>query len=214
MMLSATLISNSRLLRDGLPGLLAPYVTLQLVAACAGGLPLCEAPTDPGTVVVVDAGIGVAGVVRWTRYWRTRLAPVHVVAIELPDDTDTVLTCIEAGVGGYTLQGASSRDVAEALSWVQQGIANCTPRVAAELFARFAAAAPPPPPLTSRELEVLRCINQDFSNQEIATALVIEVRTVKHHVHSILQKLKLSHRWEAARVAAERGWLSTAPLHE
>jgi DNA-binding NarL/FixJ family response regulator len=66
--------------------------------------------------------------------------------------------------------------------------------------------------LTNRELDVLRCINQDLTNQQIAEALVIEVRTVKHHVHSILYKLKLSHRWEAGRVAAERGWLSLESL--
>ena len=210
--LCATLVSNSRLLIDALPGLLAPHLALRLVATCSGTSRLAEAGPNPaGHVVVIDAGIGIEATVRWTRYWRRLVPPADVVAIEVGEDTNTILTYIEAGVGGYTLQGATAADVAQALRWVQEGRANCTPLVAAELFARFAAAAPAPAPLTARELEVLRCINQDLSNQEIATSLVIEVHTVKHHVHSILHKLKLSHRWEAARMATERGWLSVNP---
>ena len=62
-------------------------------------------------------------------------------------------------------------------------------------------------PLTPRELEVLQYINQNLSNQEIAAILVIEVRTVKHHVHNILEKLGLKNRRDAARLADQRGWL-------
>jgi DNA-binding NarL/FixJ family response regulator len=66
------------------------------------------------------------------------------------------------------------------------------------------------PPLTQRELEVLRYVNLDYSNQQIAELLTIEIRTVKHHVHNILQKLQLRHRWDAARLAVEQGWLEPA----
>jgi DNA-binding NarL/FixJ family response regulator len=162
-------------------------------------------------VVVVDAGIGLDAAIRWIRYWRALEPPAFVIGIELPDDTEMVLSYIEAGIGGYAQLGATGAEVAEAIRWVQRGIAKTTPRVAAELFARLAATAPPPVPLTAREIEVLRCVNQDLRNLEIAAALCIEVRTVKHHVHSILQKLKLSHRWEAAHLAAERGWLVVGP---
>jgi DNA-binding NarL/FixJ family response regulator len=205
---AATLITNSRLLADALPELLAGHLELRLVATCTGRSPVGQDLLNPpGHIVLLDAGIGLEAAVRWTHYWRRQAPPAFVIAIELADDTATILSYIEAGIGGYTLEGATAVEVAEAISWVQQGIAHCTPRVAAELFARIAAAAPVTVPLTPRELDVLRYVNQDFSNQQIAAALVIEVRTVKHHVHSILYKLKLRHRWEAARVAAERGWL-------
>src|SRR5437867_1936298 len=173
---AATLITNSRLLSDALPTLLAPHLELRLVATCSGSSQRSLDPPNPaGHVVLVDAGIGLEAAVVWTRYWRSLVPPAFVIAIELGEDTDSILGYIEAGVGGYTLQGATAAELAQAIRWVQQGIANCTPRVAAELFARFAAAAPAPMPLTARELDVLRCINQDLSNQQIATALVIEV---------------------------------------
>lgn len=56
--------------------------------------------------------------------------------------------------------------------------------------------------LTSRELDVLQCVSQGLTNQEIAARLVVEVGTVKNHVHNILEKLKVSSRDEAASYLA------------
>jgi DNA-binding NarL/FixJ family response regulator len=142
-----------------------------------------------------------------------------VLAVELPDDTELILDCIEAGVSAYTLRGASAAEVAEAISGVRGNRANSDPRITAGVFARLAALADQTaheparatPVLTPRELEVLHHLSLDRTNKEIAVRMVIEVRTVKHHVHSILQKLKLRHRWDAVRLARERGWLDVDP---
>jgi two-component system, NarL family, nitrate/nitrite response regulator NarL len=56
--------------------------------------------------------------------------------------------------------------------------------------------------LTSREREVLQFIGQGLTNQEIAARLVVEVGTVKNHVHSILEKLNVSNREQAASYLA------------
>jgi DNA-binding NarL/FixJ family response regulator len=56
--------------------------------------------------------------------------------------------------------------------------------------------------LTPREREVLECIGQGFTNQEIASTLLVELGTVKNHVHSILEKLNVSNRDEAASYLA------------
>jgi DNA-binding NarL/FixJ family response regulator len=61
--------------------------------------------------------------------------------------------------------------------------------------------------LSRREMEVLRCIAENKSNSEIAASLYIQLCTVKHHVHHILEKLQVQHRWDAARLAQERGWI-------
>lgn len=214
-----TLITNSRLLRDGLLALLAPHLDVRLVGSFTGQPCPMAAPLNPaGHVVLLDGSIGQDSMVRWARFWRSLTPPALVLAIELEEDPPVLLACIEAGVSGYTLQGAAAADVADAIVGLQRGIATCSPTVVASLFARLEAlgsdrgtAAPPPTSLTHRELEILSYVNQDYSNQEIAAILVIEVRTVKHHVHNVLQKLKLRHRWDAARVAVERGWLTPTP---
>jgi DNA-binding NarL/FixJ family response regulator len=128
-----------------------------------------------------------------------------------------MVMCIEAGAGGYTCYGASAAEVAAAIRSIRQGTAVCTPDVTARVFARLEAlgsvSAQPltfKAPLTARELEILGYIAQDYSNQAIAELLVIEVCTVKHHIHNILEKLQLRHRHEAARYASDRGWLNGA----
>ena len=71
--------------------------------------------------------------------------------------------------------------------------------------------APPSVSLTSREREVVELIDEGCSNKQIARTLSIEVATVKHHVHNLLAKLKVSRRGEAA--ARFRGYLLHDPNH-
>jgi two-component system nitrate/nitrite response regulator NarL len=214
-------VSNSRLLRESLAALLAAHLDLRLVGSYSGSLPGGAALPNPADhVVLLDGALGRDAAVVWTRHWRALAPPAHVVVFELTDDADVILACIECGAGGYTLQGASVADLARTIRQVRQGQAECSPEVTARLFARLAdqarqepPGAPPDltPPLTAREMEVLRYLAQDYSNQAIAAILVVEVRTVKYHVHNILEKLKLRHRWDAARYAAERGWIDAGP---
>lgn len=66
--------------------------------------------------------------------------------------------------------------------------------------------------LTAREFEVLQCIAEDHTNEEITKLLVIELATVKHHVHSILEKLNVRNRQQAVRYAVGQGWLKYESL--
>ena len=213
--ISLSVVSNSRLMREGLVTLLATHIPVRLAGAYSGEPDTeLQLPNPPDHVVLLDSGVGQEAARAWTRLW-TGLAPsARVIVLELLNDADLIVSCIEAGAGGYTLRGASVAEVADAILQVRSGAARCSPEVAARLFARVASlsAARPrfpagPSPLTPRELEVLRCIAADYSNQEIAERLVLQVATVKHHVHNILDKLHLRHRWDAARLAIERGWL-------
>jgi DNA-binding NarL/FixJ family response regulator len=191
--------------------MLANYVEVRLIGSYSGTESLVSPPNPPEHVVLLDEGLGCDATVTWIAFWRGRTPPACVVAVEMESDSETILACVEAGVSGYALRGASAREIAETILQALRGVAHCSPEVTARLFARLAAyhvaQAPLMVPLTERELEVLRCIAADFSNQDIAKALTIEVYTVKHHVHNILEKLRLRHRWDAARYAAEQGWL-------
>lgn len=209
------IVSASQLLREGLVRLLGAHLTLRVVGSYADPADCPAPPPDPPEhVVLLDAGLGQPGIVGTIHDWRARAALAAIVVIELANNVESILACIEAGANEYTLQGESAAEVAGAILRARQGTAQCSPEIVGQLFARLAAlaAAPAPErpetsPLTPRELEVLHYIAQDKSNQEIADALVIQLCTVKHHVHNILQKLELRHRWDAARLAQERGWL-------
>lgn len=210
-----SVVSNSRLLGEGLEMLLAKYLSPRLLGIYAGDPgPRPGMPNPPGHVVLLDGSMEREKAVSWVRYWRRADPAAQVVAMELTDSADVILACIEAGATGYTLRGASARDLARAIEAARRGIANCAPELTAKLFARLAELRAKTydlpltqTPLTRRELAVLRYVAADYSNQEIATTLVIEVRTVKHHVHNILEKLGVRRRRDAARLAVDQGWI-------
>ncbi len=209
-----SIVSNSRLLREGIASLLATYTDICLVDSYSGEVsPATRIANPPEHVVLIDAGIGQDLAVAWTRHWHTHIPPAHVVILELKNNTDTIIACIEAGAAGYTLQGAALLEVVDTIHRVQRGLVQCSREIITQLLARPTPVETSMPvvslriPLTLRELDVLCCLTDGDNNREIADRLVIEVHTVKYHVHNILEKLKVAHRWDAARLAQEQGWI-------
>jgi DNA-binding NarL/FixJ family response regulator len=207
--IAVQIVSHSRLLRDSLAAFLARYPHLALLAEDE------ITPERGSDVVLVDGGAGKAAVTGWLRTWRASAPAARMIVFDLPDDVELILTYIQAGASGYTCQGSPPAELVETIGLVWKGLAPCAPNVAAQLFAHLAARRDAAQPmLTARELEVLGHIANDRSNAEIAGLLSIEVHTVKRHVHNILEKLKLRHRWDAARFAIEHGWLDASDSAE
>jgi DNA-binding NarL/FixJ family response regulator len=137
-------------------------------------------------------------------------ATAKVVALGVPDEDERVIAWAEAGVASYLRREASLGELAQALDSLARGEAVCSPRIAAALLRRVATLAGGRPSnraagkLTTREREIVALIDEGLSNKEIARRLVIEVATVKNHVHNILEKLAVGTRGEAA-AAVRRG---------
>jgi two-component system nitrate/nitrite response regulator NarL len=140
------------------------------------------------------------------------LAHVRIVALAVVDSSDDVVPLAEAGVAGYVTPSQSLDELVGVIASVARGELPCSPRVAAGLLRRVAVLADARKPLrgddllTSREREIVDLIGCGLSNRQIGEHLVIEVSTVKNHVHNILEKLQVNRRAEAvARVEAGRG---------
>jgi two-component system nitrate/nitrite response regulator NarL len=122
-----------------------------------------------------------------------------------------VIAYAEAGVVGYVTRHASLAELKDAVERAAAGETNLSSRMALTILrhiARLATQHGNPalvPQLTSRELEVAELIDEGLSNKEIARRLRIEVPTVKNHVHSILKKLRVTRRSEAAARLRGRG---------
>lgn len=219
-----SIVSNSRLLRDGLGTLLKQAFACELVATWpAEPLPSARLPSPPGHIVLLDCGMGLSTLRQWTQYWRGLPAPAKVLTIEIDDEANTILACVELGVSNYTLRGASVEEIVDAIRSTQQGHAVCPPHITALLFDRLATIrqmqfvhAHPTMPLTGRELQVLGLVARGYSNKEIAREFSVTLSTIKQHVHNILDKLELRHRREAVSVATQHGWLPTQdiPAHQ
>jgi len=126
-----------------------------------------------------------------------------------------ILQCVEAGVAGYVLKDSSLDELLKSIRAADRNEAMVAPPLAATLVSYVAelvgldgnAAADPcgPESLTRREREVLGLVQQGLTNQEIAAKLVIELGTVKNHVHNILRKLNVNSRRDAVHVSRLAG---------
>ena len=138
---------------------------------------------------------------------------VKVLILGLAESKEEVLRYIEAGAAGYILQDDSVDDLLVKIRATYDGQALISPEIAALLMSRVSELAQVSAEtgdtpdksvdLTPREREILQLIGQGLSNQEIAEHLVIEIGTVKNHVHSLLEKLNVSSRRDAVRFLAQ-----------
>jgi DNA-binding NarL/FixJ family response regulator len=137
---------------------------------------------------------------------------IKVLALGLTEEKKRVLRYVEAGASGYILKDDSLEDLVEIVRATQEGKVFVSPQIAAAMMERLSDLAQmfagvennmtDTTTLTTREMEVLELISKGFTNQQIAQNLVIEVGTVKNHVHNILEKLNVSSRGEAAAYLA------------
>ncbi|HEY9640693.1 MAG TPA: response regulator transcription factor [Coleofasciculaceae cyanobacterium] len=208
-----SIISNSHLLHEALVLPLKAHQSIQIVSHYAGDVDIVPTIINPPShLVLLDSGIGHNLTITQIQQWRSLQPSPYVVVLELKNDIDLILNCVEAGTHAYVLQGASSAEITQVIEQVYQGIFQCSPEVTAQLFERLSNSksfqkSDEKPPLTRRELEVLHYVAKEYSDRQIATQLTIEVRTVKHHVHNILHKLNVKHRWDAAQLALKKSWL-------
>jgi DNA-binding NarL/FixJ family response regulator len=136
-----------------------------------------------------------------------------VVILGLAEENQQdALRYIEAGACGYIVRDSSLKELIDVIRLAQKGEARVSTRMAGAMMERLFRLArvfsavenkiDGDVRLTSRELEVLQFISEGLTNQEIASRLVVEVGTVKNHVHRILEKLNVSSRQEAASYLA------------
>jgi DNA-binding NarL/FixJ family response regulator len=132
-----------------------------------------------------------------------QLPDIKIIAFAVREISAEVLACAEAGVAAYVGPDSSAEDLVNAVEWALRGELYCSARTAAALFKQIGVLAQSrlqlaPILLTRREVEILGLIEQGLSNKEIARALQIGGATVKNHVHSVLTKLSVRRRGEAA----------------
>ena len=163
---------------------------------------LCEEflETDPDVIMVNMTTYGAESLLLCSTQLRS---PSKVVVFGLSeDDEETVVLCVEAGVGGYHLRSESLDQLLAFIRKVCNGEPGCSLLLSSILLRKMSEsasqrAAVSDSLLTAREVEVLTLLSTGLSNREIAGRLFIAVHTVKNHVHNLLTKLGVRSRAEA-----------------
>jgi DNA-binding NarL/FixJ family response regulator len=163
---------------------------------------------QPPDVVMMDLVMPGLDGIATTAALKERHPEVEVVAMTSFSEGERVHGALQAGAAGYLLKDAEADAVASAIRAAHRGEVHLDPVVAQQLTRSLRAPRPQAlTTLTEREREVLRLLAQGLSNKDIAKQLFISERTARTHVSSILGKLELASRTQAALWAIREGFI-------
>lgn len=135
--------------------------------------------------------------------------PTTIIALTSYKEPDLIHSVLEAGATSYLLKNVTINQLASAIRDAHNGNPTLAPEVTKALIKRVTQPQPDDYDLTAREVEILRLLTDGLSNPEIASELVISRSTVKNHVSSIIAKLNVSSRTEAATKALKLSLIAT-----
>jgi NarL family two-component system response regulator LiaR len=191
--------------RQGLRMFLALDGELEVVGEAANGAEAVERARElRPDVVLMDLLMPVMDGIAATTAIRAELPDTEVIALTSVLEDVSVVGAVRAGAIGYLLKDTRDDELRRAIKAAAAGQVQLAPQAAARLM-REVRAPESPEMLTERETEVLRLLARGKANKEIAGALGIGEQTVKTHVSSILAKLGVQSRTQAALHAARIG---------
>jgi DNA-binding NarL/FixJ family response regulator len=170
------------------------------------------AQTSRPDLILMDFGLPDGTGVEATKAILKILPDSKIIFLTVHPAHARLIEAIRAGAKGYLLKNLEIDKLIHALRGVQSGEAAVSRTMMMEIMEELSHTQEPVTPasdvfsrLTDRELEILREIGTNASNREIARRLFISENTVKHHIYSIMDKLSLPNRREAAKLARELG---------
>jgi DNA-binding NarL/FixJ family response regulator len=204
------LVDDHALFRRGLRRLLEGH-GFQVVGEGSHGRAAVQLAAElKPDVVVCDLSMPLMGGVEAIRHIVAADPGARVLVMTISGDGDEVLDALLAGATGYLLKDARAEEILRAVHAAVAGESDVSPRVAGRLVTRLREVGHAqipllPASLTEREVDVLRLLATGKENSAIAQDLYLSPKTVKNHVSSILDKLQIDNRIQAAVLAVRRG---------
>ncbi len=215
-MIRVLLVDDQALFRQGLETLLSVQPDIKVVGQAEDGLEAVQrAWALAPDVVLMDLRMPNLNGVAATRRLLQARPQTRVIVLTTFDDDEDIFRGLRAGAVGYLLKDVSAEKLVEAIRAAARGESVLQPAVATKVISQFSRLAKQVPehqdpliePLSDREREVLALIVEGQTNREIAETLFIAYGTVKNHVTSILSKMNVRDRTQAALKAKELGLL-------
>jgi len=202
---------DQAIIRDGLEMLLKLEPDIDVVGIAEDGAAAVEMVVQKmPDLVLMDLKMPIMNGVEATRQIRTKCPEIKVLVLTTYDDDEWVFDAIQAGASGYLLKDAPRDEVLKAIRGTVAGKTFVDPAVAGKVLSQASSHQTQPATLitsklTEREIEVLRLLAKGLSNADISNRLCLSEGTVRNHVSSILAKLNVSDRTQAAVIAIQHG---------
>jgi two-component system, NarL family, response regulator LiaR len=202
-------VDDQTMVREGTVAILANYADVEVIGKAGDGIQAMEIiRREKPDVVLLDMVMPNQDGLTTIPMIRETSPNTRILVVTGYPDNEFVYPAIKAGALGYILKDATRDQLLQAIRDVNDGRASLQPSIAVKLIQeinhptelKYTA-----DPLTRRELETIRLIARGLSNQEIADKLVVNERTIAKYVSSILDKLQLANRTQAALYALREG---------
>lgn len=203
-------VDDQQLIRDGIASMLDIQPGVVVVGTAKNGQEALEqASALAPDIILMDIHMPVMNGIEATLKLRQQIPESQVVMLTTFDDESYIIRSLQAGACGYLLKDIAVDELAQAIKLAHAGVYQLAPEIAGKLVGNLMVKSQPKAPkpsefgLTKRELEVLNLIARGATNREIAEQLFVSQGTVKNHVSSILNRLGLRDRMQAALFAIE-----------
>jgi DNA-binding NarL/FixJ family response regulator len=201
-------VDDHPVVRSGLTGLLGSLEDIEVVGTAADGrTAVREAVLHRPDVVLLDLQMPDTDGFAALRELRRTVPDARVCVLTMFADDDSFIRALRAGAHGYLLKGAEQEEIERAVRGLAAGEVVFGPGVAAQALAQLSRppAGVPFPALTARERDVLELMAAGMPPARIAARLQLAPKTVANHVSSILTKLAVPDRTQAALAARQAG---------
>ena len=203
-------VEDHHVVRQGLVALLNVVDGIEVVGEAADGVEaIAQFRKCQPNVTLIDLRMPRLSGVEVIQRIRMETPPARFIVLTTYDGDEDIFRALQAGARAYLLKGMTTDDLVATIRTVHAGRSHIPPAIAQRLAERVGTEE-----LTPREFDVLEQIVGGCSNKEIATALDISEATVKTHINSLLGKLGVTDRTQAATAAIQRGIVTLESLRK
>ena len=210
-------VDNEALVRDGIVTILTVQPDIEVIGEAMDGIEAVQiARKTKPDVVLLDLAMPKQDGLETIPILKEISAEIKILVLTSFNESDRVYQAIKFGALGYLLKDSTRGQLLQAVRDVAAGKASIQPSIAMKVIQEIenpSHQAYTADPLTPRELETLRLIARGLSNQEIADLLFVHERTVAKYVSTILEKLQLANRTQAALYAIREGLTDEDPTY-
>ena len=201
------IVDDHPVVRAGLSSMLGMHAEIDVVGtAASGAVALDTLALKAPNVILLDLRMpamdGIGFLVELSRIGNA----ARVIILTSYERDEEIYRAMQAGAQGYLTKDATETEMVNAIMTVHGGKRFLPPHIAARLAERLLRSN-----LTTRENEILETLARGLTNKQIGRELHISENTVRNHVNSVIAKLEVSDRTEAATVAMQRGIIQIDP---